>query len=77
MQYKVGDKIIWGYNEVGIADIPKVKVYGIVGDDCPICGNGNSEFDIFIEQDIIVGVADMKNRADYLAQDGRYAVLGE
>jgi hypothetical protein len=38
LEYKIGNKVIWGFNEIGKPDLTKVKVYGVLGDDvCPIC----------------------------------------
>lgn len=80
LEYRLGDKIIWGYNEVGKPDISKVKVYGILGnDDCPICHkrNQNEEFDIYLEKDVITKVDKMQDAKDFLIAEGCYKVLSE
>jgi hypothetical protein len=58
-EYKLGDKLKWGGNDIGISGSPKVKVYGILHNDtCPICHqiNLNEEFDIYVENDIITSI---------------------
>lgn len=80
LEYRVGDKIIWGFNEVGKSDIVKVKVYGTLGDEeCPICHNSNqnNEFDIYLEKDIITGIKKMQNIEDFFLNEGHYKVLIE
>jgi len=70
--YKLGEKITWGGNDTGIANAPKVKVYGILEENlCPICKNVNedNEFDILFENDIIKCVQIISNPEDYLESD--------
>lgn len=76
-QYQMGDKIKWGGNDIGKSGIHKVKVYGILeSSQCPICGmlNGLNEFDINIENDIIISVNPIHNIKDYLIEDGNYRI---
>lgn len=78
LQYRIGDKLKWGGNDIGTPDIPKVKVYGILeSDTCPICNQTNfeDEFDIYIENNVLTGVSKIESIDDYHLNDGNYAVL--
>jgi len=80
LEYKIGDKIIWGFNEVGKPGITKAKVYGILGDEeCPICHNKNEhdEFDIFVEKDTVIEFSEMASLSDYNVNEGSYRILIE
>jgi Immunity protein 44 len=80
LQYKIGDKIMWGFNEIGKPDLTKVKVYGVLGDDlCPICNNKNQneEFDIYIEKDIITAINKIENSKEFFLNDGHYKIITE
>lgn len=71
--YKLGDKITWGGNDIGIPGSTKVKAYGTLENDtCSIChqNNFNNEFDIYIENDIIMTTQKMRNINDYFSSDG-------
>lgn len=79
-QYQIGDKIKWGGNDIGKSGISKVKVYGILeSSQCPICENLNvlNEFDINIENDIIIGVNTVYNIEDYFIEEGNYRICIE
>lgn len=76
-EYKVGDKIVRGGNDIGMKDLPKVKVYGVVeAAACPYCGYFNEEeYDINIEKDVIKSVTPMSNLQDYNNdEDGNFFV---
>jgi hypothetical protein len=76
--YKLGDKLTWGANDIGIPGSPKVKVYGILENDiCPICHqiNLNEEFDVIVENDIIISITNMENAKDYFPTEGCYKLL--
>ena len=78
LEYRIGDKIAWGYNEIGKSGIAKVKVYGILEiDDCPKCGNEekNNKFDILIQEDVIKSISVMIEY-DY-SENGEYEILEE
>ena len=80
LEYRMGDKIIWGFNDVGIPNIGKVKIYGVLGDvECPICHNknNNDEFDIFLDKDVITGIDQMQDINNFLKNDGHYKILAE
>jgi hypothetical protein len=53
--YRVGDKIRWGGNDIGIPGRKRVLVEGI-GGPCPHCKADNLDFDVLIEEDEIVGI---------------------
>ena len=80
LQYQIGDKIKWGGNDIGKPRISKVKVYGLLeSSECPICRELETvnEFDIYIENDIIVGVNPIQNIKDYFKGDGNYRICIE
>ena len=80
LEYRLGDEVIWGFNEIGIPEVTKVKVYGILGDEeCPICHNKNqnTEFDIYLAKDVITEITKMEELKDFFLNDGHYKVLAE
>lgn len=80
IEYKIGDKISWGGNEIGAPNRQKVKVYGVLENDvCPHCGQANNlyEVDIFIENDVITKIQPMESIEDYFDDDeGNFRILG-
>jgi hypothetical protein len=78
LEYKIGDKLAWGGNDVGRPNIKKVKVYGTLPDnECPICHYSNDEFDIYLEMDVLVKVCKMKDIREYLGTETGYKTLVE
>lgn len=80
LEYRLGDKIIWGYNEIGKPDMSKVKALGITdNDECPICHhkNQNEYFDIYLEKDVITKFDKMQDAKDFFMTEGCYKVLVE
>lgn len=84
LEYRLGDKLAWGYNEEGKPNLPSVKVYGILEEDeCPKCGvafeyQKDDEFDILVENDVLKAFSSMADYGDYLLDpeaEGGYAVL--
>jgi len=76
LKYRIGDKVEWGGNQIGHPNERKVKVYGILeSEQCPVCGkeNENNEFDIFVENRVLVSVSVMQ-KYDYEGE-GNYMVL--
>lgn len=66
--YQLGEKLIWGGNDIGKANLNVVNVYGYSGDNlCPHCNKffEEEEFDIRIERDFITAVSAMKNYKKY------------
>jgi hypothetical protein len=54
-EYKIGDVLRWGGNDVGVPGQNLVRVEGIAG-PCPHCGTSDLEYDIVIEKDVIRAV---------------------
>lgn len=80
LEYKIGDKVKWGGNDIGRPNITKAIVYGILENDlCPICQkiNHNNEFDIFLEKDFIVKISDLNDINDYFITEGNYKIIVE
>ncbi|NML40135.1 hypothetical protein HHL17_23250 [Chitinophaga sp. G-6-1-13] len=78
LQYRLGDKLKWGGNDIGVPGWPCVKVYGILETDiCPVCNQINleDEFDIYIEHDVLKEVRKMDNIEDYFLNDGSYKLM--
>jgi DNA-directed RNA polymerase subunit RPC12/RpoP len=65
--YKSGDTIKWGGNDIGIANLQAVKVYGILESyRCNECGYRlETEYDILIQHDMIKSVHPAKNIQEY------------
>ena len=79
-EYKVGDKIAWGGNDIGKPGLPKVKAYGVVESTaCPYCGYSNEEeFDVNIEKDVIKNVTPLSSLQDYnYDEDGNFFAYAE
>ena len=84
LEYRLGDTLAWGYNEIGVPHLPRVKAYGMIeNSECPKCGvtletYKENEFDVFIENDVLMSVAPMAAYEDYLVDpkaEGDYKVL--
>ena len=73
-EYVIGEEVKWGGADIGIPGLDKVKVYGVSElDKCPACGYPlNSEYDIYIEKDIIKSATPIADLNDYDANDGNY-----
>lgn len=78
LEYKIGDTITWGGNDIGSPNLVKVKVYGIIESTvCPFCNKNNipEEYDLFIEDNVIISVSPIENIQDYLHGNGEYVPL--
>jgi len=77
LEYKVGDTIIWGVNEIGNPGIRKVKAYGIIeNEDCQYCkAKLHEDYDVFIEKDVIINISPIRDISEYLEGHGEYVVL--
>lgn len=78
--YHLGDTLKWGRNNIGSPDFKRVMVYGIA--ESTVCSYCESdclieEFDIFVENNIIVDLTPMQNIRRYLDDSvaGEYVVL--
>ncbi|MFX1705655.1 hypothetical protein PV783_16935 [Chitinophaga sp. CC14] len=79
-EYRMGDAIKWGGNDIGSADLKKVKVYGIIESMiCPFCNKDNiaEEYDIFVRENVIIAVYPIENMKDYLDGNGEYVPLSQ
>jgi hypothetical protein len=80
LEYKVGDRLEWGGNDIGKPGLPKVKTYGVAESPvCPYCGYYNEEkYDINIEKDVIKNVTPLLSLQDYnYDKDGNFFVYAE
>ena len=83
LEYRLGDKIIWGYNEVGEPNASNVKVYGISSkQECPFCHHMEqneqfNEFDIYLKDDVITHFDTMQDLKDYFSGEGTHKLLSE
>ena len=84
LEYRLGDILAWGYNEIGVPRLPRVKAYGMIeNSEYPKCGvtletYKENEFDVFIENDVPISVVPMAVYEDYLVNPktkGDYKVL--
>jgi len=76
-EYRLGDKLLWGGNDIGKSDTSNVKVYGILENDhCPLCKeeNLNDEFDIIVQDDKIMGIQPLEDIRIYNDAGGNYCV---
>lgn len=78
-EFNVGDTIRWGVNEIGNADLRKVKVYGIAeSTTCVFCNSNvfSEEYDIFIIDNLIKEVSPISNIEEYLdVNEGNFVIL--
>jgi hypothetical protein len=54
-KYRVGDRLRWGFNDVGSSRQERVIVEGI-GGPCPGCGADDLEFDVVVIDGVITAV---------------------
>lgn len=75
-EYVIGEEVKWGGADIGTRGLDKVKVYGVSElDKCPVCGCSlASEYDIYIEKDIIKSVSPIADLNDYNINDGNYVI---
>lgn len=77
-EYRTGETITWGGNDMGDPNHKKVKLYGIIElTHCPYC-NKNSipeEYDIFVADNVIVGFSPIESIEDYLDGNGESVPL--
>lgn len=67
--YRVGDRLLWGGNDVGAPGLKRVLVEGIAG-PCPHCHADNLDFDVLVEKDRIVGTTPCRGGRAVLAPEG-------
>jgi hypothetical protein len=79
-EYKLGDYVQWGGNDIGKPNSRLVKVYGIAEtNSCPKCGEKfDEEFDIIVENDKLTVLNHLVDINDYKSDlDGNYEILIE
>ncbi|MBW8687231.1 hypothetical protein [Chitinophaga rhizophila] len=79
-EFRVGDSIMWGGNQIGSPDAKKVKVYGILEVElCPICGqvNVDEEFDLYVINDLITNILPIEDITCYLDEGTSEYVVQE
>jgi len=75
-EYKLGDVLKWGGNEVGKKGVKKVAVEGI-GGPCPKCGTRFLNFEIEIKNDRIDNVKGLDHEKEYPSKEGYYEIIEE
>jgi hypothetical protein len=76
-EYKVGNRLKWGGNDIGKPGYRRVVVDG-VAEKCPNCGyNDERNFYVFVEHDVIKAVEPASNRYDFAQARQTYIVLEE
>jgi hypothetical protein len=76
-EYSVGDSLRWGGNDIGESGHRRVVVDG-VGERCPRCRyDGERNFYVFVENDVIKAVEPASNRYDFATIGQTYIVLEE
>ena len=55
-KYRIGDQLKWGGNDKGSPEYRRVLVAGIAG-PCPVCGADYLEFEVLIENGVLVAVS--------------------
>lgn len=73
-EYRVGERVEWGGNDVGRPGRRRVVVDG-VGEACPRCGHADCDFYVLIEQDVISSVVPASGTYDFVASQGEPIVL--
>ncbi len=74
-EYRIGNRIKWGGNEIGEPGHETVLVGGI-GGPCSCCGIDTLEFDLVVKSDVIVDVLPVglervnSNELGYVVLDG-------
>ncbi len=76
-EYKLGDLLKWGGNDVGQPGRSRVVVDG-VAEKCPTCGYDEEwSFYVLIENDVIKAVESASGRYDFASVRETYLVLKE
>lgn len=73
-KYELSDTLRWGGNDIGHSGVRRVVVDGAAR-ACPICGDGDLDFEIWIENDRITRVEPLSGRFDFTAVNRTYIVV--
>ena len=72
-EYRLGDAITWGGNDVGKKDAKKVVVDG-TAEECIHCGS-SVDYLIFVENDVIKSFEKNSGQFDFNHSEGYYLIL--
>jgi len=75
-EYKLGDIVKWGVNEIGKKGLKKVKVGG-TGGPCSICKADSLNFEIEINHDRIDNITGLDHEKEYPSKEGYYEIVEE
>lgn len=75
-EYKIGDILKWGGNDIGKNNVKIVAVEGL-GGPCPKCGTRFLNFEIEIKNDRIDNVKGLDHEKEYPSKEGYYEIIEE
>src|SRR5688572_64615 len=76
-EYKLGERLTWGGNDIGEPGHKRVVVDGIA-ESCPSCGYDETmDYYVFLRDDVIVSVEPATNEYDFARTGRTYIVLDE
>jgi hypothetical protein len=75
-EYKEGDELIWGKVNIGDPGYKRVVVDGC-GDPCPLCGESEQDFEIWIEKGKIMEAKPVTGEYDLTYADKTYIIVEE
>jgi hypothetical protein len=77
-EYKLGDELCWGGNQIGTPGKRRVVLEGVVENSCAVCG-ADREWSIylFVENDRLVSAETADGRYDFGKEGRTYLVLDE
>jgi len=74
--YQIGDILQWGKNNIGKPGHKRV-VAEAYSEDCSFCGNPGQDYEVWLENDQIIGVKPAEGKFDFVHSEDPYIVLGE
>ena len=75
-EYKIGDQIQWGGNDIGKPGLKRVVLDG-TAEHCPKCGYEDIDYEILIGHDKIISVQQASNKYDFVGIQESYIVIEE
>jgi endogenous inhibitor of DNA gyrase (YacG/DUF329 family) len=77
-EYRPGDRLRWGGNDVGAPGKRHVVVDGVSEAPCPVCGYGNEwSFYVHVRNDVIDKVEPATGEHDFVKEGATILVLEE
>ncbi|UFP94208.1 hypothetical protein [Gloeobacter morelensis] len=73
-EYRIGDRLRWGGNDTGKPGAKRVVVYGI-DEHCPYCGLEEGDYEVWLENDVIVSVQPSTGAYDFVNTQEVYIVV--